>query len=879
MEDQKDISKQGYKDDSPYKDRPYLDIHTPNGVIDMTGVSIPLLANNVILGPNSGLHKFNTRRVREIPMAQRGREQGVIKPYVPSNYFPSIGGNPNFLQSGDKGSLMPLKINWEGKWQNDLGMYRTQNYMVPGLDVETGEWGDKPYTTNFMNEWDRSGLEPTFTFTSAGGPGAGFRGYFPYSDPLGIGLEVDLDPTGPGGGILVNTGNLRKWSNNLADRIGDNSVGNSFRDLNLPPGFLYSGVEVAGNVPAPFVGATVSLNDTENLEKWLQLPENQGKSNFSRGFMHALGPGLHAWNKGPKLSGQMTINNPLNPMGNPLWKSPDFFGGKKIHNPLSGTGVGIGGRTGLKGGNIIPHIEIGAFEQGVRGGFASIKEEVTELAEDMMKKNKKLTQSAAMKKAYSETAGNIPTGKLFNKLKIPQLLDAAGELIYGAPGSGVTAPYQKSGNTLANYLKNSKIPYGKFINNPWFWKTIARGLMVPDIINTVTGAMHQKNQPIADAWEGAFGEDRRNVHMEKYGTFPRMQRWWNEGIDPILGAKWWKSDAEEHDDNMTMMNELYEKAFIKKYNVTKEQIKAKELELQEKNNWENATDLELLKEAEKNSPAEVAKAEKIIREQKAKESSIKSAKMHSENPYLGPKYKHGGSVKQSPYDKEKFALKNQDGIIADMMRNGAFLPKFKMGSEKKIETPQGNYTIKKDFDKGRNLPYVNYKHKDIDDRVYYDKDDADGSGNFQIIDIAQQIHDQQRAHDLTKKLIKKYRNGDKLSPSGLKHLSALGMIPNEEVTDPNVEALTTPPLSIPEITFEDLDVNTNVKNVTLGDDKVIPIDDQIALYMAHVSGAAEGTPYQKKLKRIYDKLNRVYYQDSKKAGLDTVEYMKSLTKS
>ena len=49
--------------------------------------------------------------------------------------------------------------------------------------------------------------------------------------------------------------------------------------------------------------------------------------------------------------------------------------------------------------------------------------------------------------------------------------------------------------------------------------------------------------------------------------------------------------------------------------------------------------------------------------------------------------------------------------------------------------------------------------------------------------------------------------------------------------------------------------------------------------MAHVSGAAEGTPYQKKLKRIYDKLNRVYYQDSKKAGLDTIEYMKSLTKS
>ena len=244
-----------------------------------------------------------------------------------------------------------------------------------------------------------------------------------------------------------------------------------------------------------------------------------------------------------------------------------------------------------------------------------------------------------------------------------------------------------------------------------------------------------------------------------------------------------------------------------------------------------------------------------------------------------PLAKYGGSVKQSPYDKEKLALKNQDGIIADMMRNGAFLPQFKMGSEKKIETPQGNYSIKKEFDKGRNLPYINYNYKDINDRVYYDKDDVDNSGNFQIIDIAQQIYDQKRAHDLTKNLIKKYREGEKLSYSALKHLSSLGMIPNEEVTDPNVEALTTPPPSNPEITFEDLDVNKNIKNVTLGDDKVIPIDDQIALYMAHVSGAAEGTPYEKKLKRIYDKLNRVYYQDSKKAGLDTIEYMKSLTKS
>ena len=515
--------------------------------------------------------------------------------------------------------------------------------MIPGLDTKTGEWSKTPYNTSFMNEWNRMGVEPTFTFTSAGGPGGGFRTYFPYSDPLGVGWEFDLDPTGPGTGILLNTGALREWSNSLADRIGDNSVGNSFRDLNLPPGFLYAGVEVAGNVPAPFVGATVTLDDTENLEHWLQLPENEGKSNFSRAFMHGMGPGLHAWNMPSKLSGQMTINNPLNVMGDPLWKSPDLFGGRKIHNPFSGTRIGLGGRSGLKGGNVIPNLEIAGKQiLSLEGGFAAIKEEVTELAEDLMKKNKNLSHSQAMKKAYSETAGSINVGKVFEKLKIPKVLDYAGELVYGAPGSGVTAPYQKSGNTLANYLKNSKFNYGKFINNPWFWKTIARGLMVPDIMNTVTGALHQKGQPISDAWEGVFGEDKRNFAMEKYGAFPRMQRWWNEGIDPVFGAKWWKSEDEEHDDNMTKMNQLYEEYFIEKYNVTKDEIYDKEIELQKKNNWEYDHDPALLKKAEKNAPAEVKKEEKIIKKAKAKEYNIKRTEMHIKNPYLAPKYQTGG---------------------------------------------------------------------------------------------------------------------------------------------------------------------------------------------------------------------------------------------
>ena len=47
------------------------------------------------------------------------------------------------------------------------------------------------------------------------------------------------------------------------------------------------------------------------------------------------------------------------------------------------------------------------------------------------------------------------------KLKIPQLLDAAGEGLYGTKGPG---GYNKSGKTLASYLRNFKLRYGKFIN-------------------------------------------------------------------------------------------------------------------------------------------------------------------------------------------------------------------------------------------------------------------------------------------------------------------------------------------------------------------------------------------------------------------------------
>ena len=69
------VSAMGYRDDSPFNDRPYIDIHTPSGMIDMSNTGIPLMANGMYLPPYSGMYNMGTPHVREqkIPIAQNGR--------------------------------------------------------------------------------------------------------------------------------------------------------------------------------------------------------------------------------------------------------------------------------------------------------------------------------------------------------------------------------------------------------------------------------------------------------------------------------------------------------------------------------------------------------------------------------------------------------------------------------------------------------------------------------------------------------------------------------------------------------------------------------------------------------------------------------------
>lgn len=70
FEDGGEVSRMGYRDDSPYRDREYIDIETPTGVIDMSNTGIPLYANGKLLMPYSGQHQMGTNVVREVPVGK-----------------------------------------------------------------------------------------------------------------------------------------------------------------------------------------------------------------------------------------------------------------------------------------------------------------------------------------------------------------------------------------------------------------------------------------------------------------------------------------------------------------------------------------------------------------------------------------------------------------------------------------------------------------------------------------------------------------------------------------------------------------------------------------------------------------------------------------
>lgn len=94
MKKNKSISEQGYKKNSPFKNRSKLDISTPSGIITTDQRAFPILANGVPLYPNTGDYQFNTDTVTEIPMkkVKKAQKGTIINPNQGMSDY--LWGNP-----------------------------------------------------------------------------------------------------------------------------------------------------------------------------------------------------------------------------------------------------------------------------------------------------------------------------------------------------------------------------------------------------------------------------------------------------------------------------------------------------------------------------------------------------------------------------------------------------------------------------------------------------------------------------------------------------------------------------------------------------------------------------------------------------------------
>jgi len=97
-------------------------------------------------------------------------------------------------------------------------------------------------------------LEFHVTFTAGGGPGVGYR-------LRGTPLIADIDPTGPGTGVLIDTSTFAKILNKIPLKY-TKEIANKINEM---PGKVYVGVEAVGIIPVPFVGGAGSGADAKKI--------------------------------------------------------------------------------------------------------------------------------------------------------------------------------------------------------------------------------------------------------------------------------------------------------------------------------------------------------------------------------------------------------------------------------------------------------------------------------------------------------------------------------------------------------------------------------------------------------------------------------------
>jgi len=133
------ISMLGYSNNSPFKGNPYLDIHTPNGLIDMSNTYMDLIGidnkgnKKKMKAGRKNPYRFEGDIVREIPMAQRGL---TFKPYWENEE--DRNAYRNRLKDISTQALLPGE---DSKFLRELPYAQNGPYCINGicgLNIEAG---------------------------------------------------------------------------------------------------------------------------------------------------------------------------------------------------------------------------------------------------------------------------------------------------------------------------------------------------------------------------------------------------------------------------------------------------------------------------------------------------------------------------------------------------------------------------------------------------------------------------------------------------------------------------------------------------------------------------------------------------------------------
>ena len=234
-----DVSMKGYSDNSPYRDRKSIDIHSPNGLIDMSETGMPILANGKFLPPYSGMHQFEPGVVREERIMQNG---GNFKNYnwKENREYKNNPANLNSSGGLDVGvsKNLPLGLNSSVGvgFDEDKVNYRAGlGYNNNGLRVNT-DYNSSGRLNASVNYNSPIGLNAGFRYSDNKGEEtySGNVGYRGEKIPVGLNAEYIHTPKGHNANANLNF-NTKNINGNFGYEYNQGGNNHSFNTgVNIP---------------------------------------------------------------------------------------------------------------------------------------------------------------------------------------------------------------------------------------------------------------------------------------------------------------------------------------------------------------------------------------------------------------------------------------------------------------------------------------------------------------------------------------------------------------------------------------------------------------------------------------------------------------------